>query len=176
MDLANRISNSIRNVPNFPKEGINFKDITPLLQDAQLSADITVELASYWRAYDLDVVLGIESRGFIWGNTLAQSLGIPFVPVRKKGKLPAETYTFSYDLEYGSAELEIHMDAISSNKRVLIHDDLLATGGTSAAAAELTKMCGGEVTGFSFLVALGFLSGNTALEKYGAHIHSIVTY
>lgn len=176
MNLSERIINSVRDVPDFPKPGIVFKDITPLLQDVQLSADITDALADYWKSYDLDVIIGIESRGFIWGNSLAQKLNIPFVPVRKKGKLPADTYSFAYDLEYGSAEVEMHKDGIINGHRVLIHDDLLATGGTAVAAAELVKMAGGDVAGFSFLIELGFLHGKDSLTRFDAHIHSLVSY
>ncbi|MEQ6168886.1 adenine phosphoribosyltransferase [Ekhidna sp. MALMAid0563] len=176
MNLRQRIIDSIRDVPDFPKPGIVFKDITPLLKDVQLSADITDALADYWKDHELDVIVGIESRGFIWGNALAQKLNIPFVPVRKKGKLPAETHSFAYDLEYGSAEVEIHKDSILKGHRALIHDDLLATGGTAVAAAELVKMAGGEVAGFSFLVELGFLNGKAPLDKYTNHIHAIVSY
>ena len=176
MNLRQRIIDSIRDVPDFPKPGIVFKDITPLLKDVALSAAITDELADFWKNHQLDVIVGIESRGFIWGNSLAQKLNVPFVPVRKKGKLPAETHSYAYDLEYGSAEVEIHKDSILNGQRVLIHDDLLATGGTAVAAAELVKMAGGKVAGFSFLVELGFLNGRTLLDKYNAHIHSVVTY
>lgn len=176
MNLRQRIVDTIRDVPDFPKPGIIFKDITPLLKDVQLSADITDALADYWKDYELDIIVGIESRGFIWGNTLAQKLNVPFVPVRKKGKLPAETHSFTYDLEYGSAEVEIHKDSILDGQRVLVHDDLLATGGTAVAAAELIKMAGGKVAGFSFLVELGFLNGRALLDEYSAHIHSIVSY
>ena len=176
MNLTKRIISSIRDVPDFPKPGILFKDITPLLQDVQLSADITEAIAEYWKGYELDAVVGIESRGFIWGNALAQKLNIPFVPVRKKGKLPAETHSFAYDLEYGSAEVEMHKDAMIKGARVLIHDDLLATGGTALAAAELVKMAGGKVLGFSFLVELSFLHGRDALHKWCDKIHSLVTY
>lgn len=176
MNLEERIINTIRDVPDFPKPGIVFKDITPLLKDVQLSADITDAFADYWRGHEMDVIVGIESRGFIWGNALAQKLNIPFVPVRKKGKLPAETHSFAYDLEYGSAEVEIHKDGILNDHKVLIHDDLLATGGTAIAAAELVKMAGGEVSGFSFLVELGFLNGRNTLKNYSSEIHSIVSY
>ena len=151
MNLQERIIQTIRNVPDFPKPGIQFKDITPLLQDVKLSADITDHLAEFWSDQGIDIIVGIESRGFIWGNALAQKMELPFVPIRKKGKLPADTYAYKYDLEYGSAEIEIHKDAIESSKNVLIHDDLLATGGTAIAAAELVKMSGGNVAGFSFL-------------------------
>lgn len=176
MNLQERITQTIRNVPDFPKPGIMFKDITPLLKDVKLSADITDAFAEYWASYNIDLIVGIESRGFIWGNSLAQKMGVPFVPIRKKGKLPAETYSFEYDLEYGSAEVEIHKDGIASGQRVLVHDDLLATGGTAIAAAELIKISGGEVAGFSFLVELEFLNGAQKLKRYNSEIHSLVSY
>lgn len=176
MNLTERISQSIRTIPDFPKPGIMFKDITPLLKDVELSKDITQALCEYWQSYNLDAVVGIESRGFIWGNSLAQNLGIPFVPIRKKGKLPAKTHAYKYNLEYGTAEVEIHEDALLEGQRVLIHDDLLATGGTAIAAAELVKMSGGEIEGFSFLVELGFLNGSQELTSYSSLIHSLVTY
>ncbi|WP_425391385.1 adenine phosphoribosyltransferase [Ekhidna sp.] len=176
MNLQKRIVDSIRDIPDFPKPGIIFKDITPLLMDVTLSADITDAFAERWINQGIDVVVGIESRGFIWGNSLAQKMGIPFVPVRKKGKLPADTYSYEYDLEYGSAEVELHKDAIIKGHNVLIHDDLLATGGTAIAAAELIKMAGGNVVGFSFLVELRFLNGIEALDKFSENIHSLVSY
>lgn len=176
MNLAERITQSIRTVPDFPKPGIMFKDITPLLKDVELSRDITEAFSEYWSSHKLDAIVGIESRGFIWGNSLAQNLGIPFIPIRKQGKLPAETIAYKYDLEYGSAEVEIHKDAILQGQRVLIHDDLLATGGTAIAAAELVKMSGGTVAGFSFLVELSFLKGIQELVKYNSEVHSLVTY
>ena len=128
MSLKEQITSSIRDVPDFPKPGIVFKDITPLLLDVVLSKKITLALAEFWSAKKIDVIVGIESRGFIWGNSLAQEMNIPFVPIRKKGKLPADTYSYKYDLEYGSAEVEIHKDGIEKGQNVLIHDDLLATG------------------------------------------------
>ena len=176
MNLQERIIQTIRNVPDFPKPGIQFKDITPLLQDIKLSADITDHLAEFWSGQGIDIIVGIESRGFIWGNALAQKMELPFVPIRKKGKLPADTYAYKYDLEYGSAEIEIHKDAIESSKNVLIHDDLLATGGTAIAAAELVKMSGGNVAGFSFLVELSFLDGVDELKEHSNEIHSLVSY
>lgn len=176
MSLKDQIISSIRDVPDFPKPGIVFKDITSLLLNVQLSKDITKALAEYWSGKQIEVIVGIESRGFIWGNALAQEMNIPFVPIRKKGKLPADTYSFKYDLEYGSAEVEIHKDGILKGQNVLIHDDLLATGGTAVAAAELIKMCGGKVAGYSFLVELSFLNGKEAIMKNGEKIHSLVSY
>ncbi len=176
MNLTERIIQTIRTIPDFPQPGIQFKDITPLLSDVQLSSDITNHLADYWLEKGIDVIVGIESRGFIWGNSLAQKMRIPFVPIRKKGKLPAETHSFKYDLEYGSAEIEIHKDAIQPGRKVLIHDDLLATGGTALAAAELIEMSNAQVVGFSFLVELGFLNGETTLREYCEEVHSLVRY
>ena len=176
MTLEEKLKHSIRDVPDFPKPGILFKDITPLLQDVRLSAEITSSLADYWSKYPIDVVVGIESRGFIWGNALAQHMKVPFVPVRKKGKLPADTFSYEYKLEYGTAEVEIHKDAIQSGQKVLIHDDLLATGGTAVAAAELIKKCNGSVVGFSFLVELMFLKGKEISMIKGGKISDLTSY
>ena len=175
-NLELQIKNTIRDVPDFPKPGIVFKDITPLLSDVKLSKNITNSLAEYWQSAKLDVIVGIESRGFMWGHSLAQHLEVPFVPIRKKGKLPAESHSFEYDLEYGSAEIEIHKDAIIGGQNVLIHDDLLATGGTAIGAAELVRISGGMVAGFSFIVELSFLSGRNKLEAYSDQMHALSTY
>ena len=176
MNLEERIKTQIRDIPDFPKPGIVFKDITPLLKDVSLSDEITDAFATYWHQHKIDAIVGIESRGFIWGNAMAQRMKLPFVPVRKKGKLPAETYAYEYDLEYGSAEVEIHIDGLNRGMNVLVHDDLLATGGTAKAAAELIRRCGAEVAGFSFLVELSFLNGKSFLEPYGSKFHSLITY
>ena len=176
MNLVEKIKANIRDVPDFPKPGILFKDITPLLQNVQLSHEITKALTEVWKDQTIDAVVGIESRGFIWGNAMAQEMQVPFVPVRKKGKLPAETFSYLYDLEYGSAEVEIHRDALKDGMNVLIHDDLLATGGTAKAAAELIKMSGGNVAGFSFLVELSFLNGQEALRQEHSWIRSLISY
>ena len=174
--LQNRIKSVIRDVPDFPKPGILFKDITPLLHQHDLSKEIVDELANQWRGEGIDAIAGIESRGFIYGMTLAQALGLPFIPVRKAGKLPYKTYTHAYELEYGSAEIEIHVDAVEAGQKILIHDDLLATGGTAAAAAELITKAGGVIGGFSFLVELSFLQGMKPLKKYTDNIKCIVSY
>jgi len=171
--LLQRIRNTIRDVADFPKEGIMFKDITPVLADPDLSYQISHELYRYWKDHNIDGVIGIESRGFIFGMQLAQQLGVAFLPVRKAGKLPYQTIRHSYELEYGSAEMEIHVDAVSKGHKILIHDDLLATGGTAAAATSLVKKAGGQVAGYSFVVELGFLDGRESLE---GEIHSVVTY
>lgn len=176
MNIEEKIKSVIRDVPNFPKEGIIFKDITPIMMDAKLSNEILDHLVELYKDEKLDVVAGIESRGFLFGYPLAMRLGIPFVLIRKKGKLPYDKISHSYDLEYGSATIEMHTDAIKSEQRVLIHDDLLATGGSAAAAATLVQKCGGEVASFSFLVALEFLNGNEKLQTFSDKIVNLVRY
>lgn len=176
MDIVQRITNTVRNVPDFPKPGILFKDITPILSDPDLSRDVSHALSDRWRHSEIDAIVGVESRGFIYGMQMAQILHVPFVPVRKAGKLPYETIRHSYELEYGSAEVEMHVDAISKGQRVLVHDDLLATGGTAAAAAELIFKSGGTVAGFSFLIELCFLHGRKVVQDYSDEIHSLVSY
>lgn len=175
MTLQQKIDSAIRNVPNFPKEGIQFKDITPIMQDAQLSKEIVEELASQWKG-EIDAVAGVESRGFLFGFPLAIALNIPFILIRKKGKLPYHTVSYKYDLEYGSAEIEMHLDSVTKGMRVLIHDDLLATGGTALAAAQLIKMQEGVVSGFSFLVELSFLEGKSKLSKHSNNINCLIEY
>lgn len=150
-------SDLIRDVPDFPKPGIVFKDITPVLADAEGFAEAMAELAEPWRGTALDAVIGVESRGFILGAALARELDIGFVPVRKPGKLPARTLTLDYALEYGSDRLEIHADALPAGARVLVIDDVLATGGTLRAAVALARQQGAEVVGAAVLVELAFL-------------------
>ncbi len=156
----------IREVPDFPKPGILFYDITTALKSARGLKLITDSLAEQADGRRIDVVAGIESRGFLFGPPLASELGVGFVPVRKPGKLPAETTQVSYDLEYGSDTLEIHTDAVQPGQRVLIVDDLLATGGTAAACVKLIEDLGGTVTGLSFVIELGFLNGRGKLASY----------
>ena len=175
-DLETRLRNTIRAVPDFPKSGILFRDITPVMEDAQLSSDVVDGSIAALKGQRIDAIAGIESRGFLYGMPIALKLGVPFVTVRKKGKLPWKTVTYKYDLEYGSAEIEMHTGVVSEGMRVLVHDDLLATGGTAAAAAELIRMQGGVVAGFSFLIELSFLKGAQRLERYGADIVRLVTY
>ncbi|MEP5791784.1 MAG: adenine phosphoribosyltransferase [Cyclobacteriaceae bacterium] len=172
--IAEKLSKTIRDVPDFPKPGIMFKDITPVLAHPELSLEVSKAFYDYWSPKGVEAVVGIESRGFIYGLQLAQQLGVPFIPVRKAGKLPFTTIKHSYDLEYGSAEIEIHTDAVSKGQKVLIHDDLLATGGTAKAACELIEKIGGEVVGYSFLVELAFLKGAEKLE--GKDVHSLVSF
>lgn len=161
--LAKRL---IRDIQDFPKEGIVFKDIVPVLQDPVAFREVLDRMLAYARAQKADVVVGIESRGFIFGAPIAVELGVGFAPVRKLGKLPGETVQAEYSLEYGTNTVEMQKDAIEPGQRALIVDDLLATGGTSLAAAELIEKLGGEVAGMVFLVELGFLEGREALRDY----------
>ena len=176
MNIEDKIKNVIRDVPNFPKEGIIFKDITPIMMDAQLSNEILDHLVELYKNESIDVIAGIESRGFLFGYPLAMRLGIPFILIRKKGKLPYEKISHSYDLEYGSATIEMHTDAIQSGQRVLIHDDLLATGGSAEAAAILVEKTGGKVASFNFLVSLDFLNGAEKLNRFSDKIINLVHY
>lgn len=174
--MEERLKEAIRDIPNFPKEGIVFKDITPIMMDPKLSNDIVDHLFELYKNQDLDAIAGIESRGFLFGYPLAMKLGLPFILIRKKGKLPYEKLSRDYDLEYGQATIEIHTDALKEGDKVLIHDDLLATGGSACAAADLIKDAGGVVTGFNFLVALGFLNGEEKLERYSTNIINLANY
>ena len=176
MTLQEKLSAAIRDVPDFPKPGILFKDISPIMLDAQLSNEIVENLYQAYRDQNIEAVAGIESRGFLFGYPLAMRLGIPFILIRKQGKLPYKKTSHAYDLEYGSAVIEIHDDAVSEGQRVLIHDDLLATGGSADAAAALIKKCGGEVAGFNFLVGLSFLNGEEKLINHTENISSLITF
>lgn len=164
----------IRDVPDFPKEGIIFKDITTLLENPQAFKEATLALFEPVRKLGIDKVVGIESRGFIFGALLADKLSAGFVPVRKPGKLPYQTLKESYALEYGTDSLEIHQGAIKEGEKVLIHDDLLATGGTAQAACNLVKKLGGQVVMVSFLLELTFLNGRDKLTPY--NINSVIKY
>ncbi len=167
-EVAGRLLARIRDVADFPNPGIVFKDITPLLADAATFAETIEVMAAGHRAAPPDKVAGIEARGFILGAPVAQTLGVGFVPVRKKGKLPGDVVAASYDLEYGSATIEVSADALSPGDRVLVVDDVLATGGTAAATVQLIRRCGAEVVGLVVLLELGFLSGREALAAVGA--------
>jgi adenine phosphoribosyltransferase len=164
----------IRDVPNFPKPGIIFKDITPLLQDARAFRQAVTELAQPFRAAGVDLVVAAEARGFIFGGAVARELGVGFVPVRKPGKLPAATTGETYQLEYGTDTLEIHTDAIRPGQRVLLLDDLLATGGTMAAMANLVEKLGATVVGIAFLIELAFLHGREKLK--GRNVVTLIQY
>lgn len=164
----------IRDVPNFPKQGIIFKDITTLLKDSKGLNNAADELVNFINNKHITKVTGIESRGFILGAIVAQKLGAGFVPIRKPGKLPAETISESYSLEYGTDRIEIHKDAIQKGDKILLHDDLLATGGTMEAACKLVEKLGGEVVQISFLIELNFLNGRDKLKNYD--VRSIIKY
>jgi adenine phosphoribosyltransferase len=173
-DLAARVSQAIRDVPDFPKPGIMFKDITPVLAKPDLMRGITDHFAGVYRNLHVDAVVGMESRGFIFGAPLAMALNAAFVPARKPGKLPYERISEEYALEYGSARLDMHTDAVSKGHRVVIVDDLIATGGTALATAKLVERLGGTIVGFAFVVELAFLEGRKVLGSYG--VDAIVRY
>lgn len=165
MDLAR----TIRDVPNFPIEGILFKDVTTLLKDRQAFHETIRQLAEHYRGQEIDQVVAIESRGFIFGAPLAYELGAGLVPIRKPGKLPAETISVEYSLEYGKNTLQMHVDAIEPGQKVLIVDDLLATGGSARAAIHLAERLGGVVVGLAFVIELTFLKGRDRLKGYDAY-------
>lgn len=165
MDLARLI----RDVPDFPEPGIIFRDITPLLLNPVAAQRVTDELAAYAQPLRVDIVVAAEARGFIFGGALAQVLGAGFVPARKPGQLPAETISVEYELEYGPDELEVHSDALSHGARVLVHDDLIATGGTAAATIEAVERLGGEVVGCAFLIELELLGGRRKIAPHDCH-------
>jgi adenine phosphoribosyltransferase len=164
----------IREIPDFPKPGILFKDITPLLLDPEGFAQAVSLLASFARPLGVDLVVAAEARGFILGGALARQLGAGFVPARKPGKLPYETISAEYALEYGIDELHLHADALAGGARVLLHDDLLATGGTARALCNVVEETGAEIVGCDFLVELSFLNGRAHLEQY--RVHSLLAY
>ena len=168
------IAKRIRDIPDFPKEGIIFKDITPILSDIEAFRIAIKEMATPFIGQKIDVVVGIESRGFIFGAPIADILNCSFVPVRKPGKLPSKTKSISYELEYGSDSLEIHEDAIDSGQNILIVDDLLATGGTAEATCRLISKLEGNIVGFTVLIELEFLEGRNKLKQY--NVHSLVKY
>lgn len=174
--ISARIKQAVRDVNDFPKPGIVFKDITPILKDPALCIEISKALADQLKGIEIDVVAGIESRGFLFGPSLAQLLNVPFVPVRKAGKLPYKTIQQSYDLEYGSAAIECHQDALLAGQRVLIHDDLLATGGTVVAASKLISQLAATVVAYSFIISLDFLKGRERLTPYTQKVFSLVSY
>ncbi len=171
-----KIEEYIRSIPDFPEEGIIFRDITTVLEDAEglaLAVDLMKEKVE---KLDCDVIVALESRGFIFGTAIAYSMRKPFVPVRKKGKLPCETIEMDYELEYGKATIEIHKDSIKPGQKVVIVDDLIATGGTVEAGAKLVRQLGGEVAGAVFLVELKGLKGRERLAKSDIEVHSVIAY
>lgn len=168
------ITSRIRDIPDFPKPGILFKDLTPLLRDP-VALNVAIQaLAEPFRDAGVTAVAGMEARGFIFGTLVAAALGVGFVPLRKPGKLPAATHSVPYDLEYGSATLEIHQDALEANDRVLLVDDLMATGGTAAASLALVRLTGATVLGCAFVIELDFLNGRAALGD--CRVHSLLHF
>lgn len=172
--LEARLRAAIREVPDFPKPGIGFKDITPILIDPPLFHDTLDALAAWAKGKRADKIVGVDARGFLFAAPVADRLGIGLVPVRKTGKLPHETRSESYDLEYGTSTLQVHVDAIAQGERVIVVDDLLATGGTVAAATRLARGLGGDVAGAAFVVELGFLGGRALLD--GVDCMSLVRF
>lgn len=163
--IISLLKENVRNIPDFPHPGIQFKDITPLLQNPDTLELTSRVLAHPFRDKNVDFVVGLESRGFLFGTNLAQDLHAGFIPIRKPGKLPAETLSATYALEYGQDTIEIHKDAFSKEARVLVHDDLIATGGSAAAATELVEELGGKVVGYSFIIALDEMQGTQLLPR-----------
>ena len=177
MLLEEKIKSAIRDVIDYPKPGIVFKDITPVLANPDLLRLTVDEMAKHFRHQHVDAIAAVEARGFILGGILARELNCSFIPVRKVGKLPYTTVAEKYTLEYGTAAVEMHVDAIQKGWNVLVHDDFLATGGTAAAAARLVKQSGGLVAGFSFLINLSFLPGYERLSReFGVNPDCLVTY
>lgn len=172
--LRQRVQDTLRDVPDFPRPGILFKDITPVLADPALFRDVVTGMAAQFRGSGIEVVAGIESRGFILGGALATELGAGFTPIRKPGKLPHQRLRVEYDLEYGSDALEAHIDAVRPGARVLVVDDVLATGGTASAAVQLVRQLGGDVAAAAFLLELGFLDGRRRLPELP--LFSLVTF
>jgi len=177
MPLEQVLKSLIRDVPDFPKTGVVFKDITPLLANPAARRQVVEAIAKQYRDTHIDALAAAEARGFIFGALLAQELDVPFIPVRKSGKLPYKKIHEEYELEYGQASIEMHTDAVKKGWRVLVHDDLLATGGTSAATARMIKKLGGEIAGFSFIINLGFLEGEKLLtQRFGVKPHYLLNY
>ncbi len=174
-ETLEQLNAAIRDIPDFPKEGIVFKDITPLLLQPEVFKLAIRELIQTVDGQKIDKIIGIDARGFIFGAVVAHEMGVGFIPVRKIGKLPHLTESISYSLEYGEAEIEVHRDAISPGDRVLIVDDLLATGGTAAATIQLVKRLGGHLVAASFLIELTFLNGRDILGE-DVTVHSLLSY
>jgi adenine phosphoribosyltransferase len=169
-----RLKAHIRNIPDFPKPGIQFKDITPLVKDPMMLRLAVHQLIHPFLGEEITAIVGMEARGFIFGSLAAWEMGISFVPLRKPGKLPYDIQSISYDLEYGSASLEVHTDALDSNDRVLLVDDLIATGGTAVASCQLVEKLGAEVCACAFVVELDELKGRDLLSQY--RVHSLIHY
>lgn len=172
--LVEKVKTSIRDIPDFPKKGIVFKDITPVLAAPELMKGIVDHFVRRYRAANIDAVVGMESRGFIFGTPIAMALDAAFVPARKPGKLPYRTIGYEYTLEYGTNRLELHVDAVAKGQNVLVVDDLLATGGTAAATCKLVRQLGGNVVACCFLIELGFLEGRARIEA--TEVDSFLVY
>ncbi len=164
-----KLKSAIRDVPDFPKKGIIFKDITPILKNKELFSLAIAKMVEPFKKQKIHSIVAIEARGFILGGAIARILNCGMVPVRKQGKLPSKTYSVTYDLEYGTDTLEIHTDAVNKGDRVLLVDDLLATGGTAGSVCKLIEKSGGEIVGLSFLIELAFLNGRKKLKDYPIH-------
>ena len=168
------LADSIRSVPDFPKPGIDFKDITTLLKDPAMLAEAVDQMLEPFKGIKIDKIVGIESRGFIFGTAMALKIGAGFVPIRKPGKLPAATFSEEYALEYGTDKVEIHIDAVEKGENVLLVDDLLATGGTAEASVKLLEKIGAQIIGLTFLIELDFLQGIEKIKNY--KVHSVIHY
>ena len=172
----NKIKNAIRTIPNFPLDGIMFRDVTTLYSNSEAMKEVITLTCNYWKNKGLTIIAGIEARGFITGSIIANQLSLPFVPIRKKGKLPYNTLSQEYELEYGKATIEIHSDALNSNDKVLIVDDLIATGGTALASIELVKKLGANVNGCTFIIDLPELKGREKIEKIGIKVQTLCSF
>jgi adenine phosphoribosyltransferase len=176
MDVEKLLKSLLRDVPDFPKPGIIFKDITPVLAHPAARRQVVDSIVAFYKSTPIDAVAAVEARGFIFGALLATALEVPFIPIRKSGKLPFKTVRADYHLEYGTASLEMHEDALEPGWRVLLHDDLLATGGTASAAASLIENLKGRIAGFSFIINLAFLSGEKELfNRFSIKPHYLIS-
>jgi adenine phosphoribosyltransferase len=175
--LEEELKPLLRDVADFPKPGILFKDITPLLASASARERVVNAIADHFKNYRIDAVAGVEARGFIFGSLIAQKMALPFIPIRKAGKLPYKKIREEYALEYGTASIEMHEDSVSSGTRVLLHDDLLATGGTATAAGTMIQRLGATVAGYSFIINLSFLPGDTLLQsRFNVRPHYLISF
>lgn len=173
--MIQKLRDRIEDIPDFPKPGIMFRDICPVLLDHELSKYVTDTICDHIKDQKIDAIIGLDSRGFLFGMTIAQQMEIGFIPVRKKGKLPGPTNEDSYNLEYGSSEQEIQKNVITPGMRVHIHDDLIATGGSVESASRLVEMCGGEIVSYSFIIDID-LGGKSTISKYSSDIITLVEY
>ena len=172
----NKIKNAIRTIPNFPIDGIMFRDVTTLYSNSEAMKEVIKLTCDYWKNKSLTIIAGIEARGFITGSIIANQLSLPFVPIRKKGKLPYDKLSQDYELEYGKASIEIHSDALNGNDKVLIVDDLIATGGTALASIELVKKLNGNISGCSFIIDLPELGGKKKIENEGIEVQALCSF